>query len=70
MKQESLQARQADTRQKIMMGGLVVKAGLTELHHTNPEVILGILMDARDKINNPSDFSKWEEIGLKELFTK
>jgi hypothetical protein len=70
MKKDAIITRKKDTRDKIMMGGLIVKAGLSDLHQTNPEVILGILMDARNKICNPSDFSKWRELGLKEMFNK
>jgi len=42
--------RKADTRAKIMLGGLVVKAGLAE---EDSAVILGILVQAADALAGP-----------------
>ena len=42
--------RKADTRAKIMLGGLVVKAGLAE---EDSAVILGILTLAADALHRP-----------------
>ncbi len=70
LNRDAIQERKKDTRQKIIMGGLVVKAGLSDLHATHPEVILGMLMEVKDKLNNQADFSKWRELGLKEMFNK
>ncbi len=71
MKQESIKARQTDTRQKIMMGGLIVKAGLAELHKSNPEVILGILLEAQAKLKNGDNisFEKWRKEGIKVMLS-
>jgi len=46
-----MSARKADTRQKIQLGGLIVKAGLAD---QNPAVILGALMLAADALNGPN----------------
>jgi hypothetical protein len=70
MKKDTLIARKQDTRDKIMMGGLVAKAGLADLHKTNPEVILGMLIEAKDKMLYPVNFAKWRELGLKEMGKK
>lgn len=43
-----MSARKADTRQKIQLGGLIVKAGLAD---ENPTVILGALILAADALN-------------------
>ena len=48
------QARKQDTRGKIMMGGLVIKAGLGYLHEEQKDVLLGILVDAREKLAGES----------------
>lgn len=40
-----LEYRKADTRRKIQMGGLVIKAGLGETFDTTPEIVLGLLME-------------------------
>jgi Conjugal transfer protein TraD len=50
-----MQERKADTRQKILLGGLVVKAGLRDI---DANVILGILMDGFSKIQgNESEYA-------------
>ena len=42
--------RRLDARNKIMMGGLIIKAGLDDLHRTNKAALLGILLDAKKKL--------------------
>lgn len=42
-----MQDRKADTRDKIQLGGLVVKAGLRD---ENKAILLGALLDLSDKI--------------------
>ncbi|TAE80285.1 MAG: conjugal transfer protein TraD [Alphaproteobacteria bacterium] len=42
-----MQERKTDTRQKILLGGLVVKAGLRDV---DANIILGILTDGFSKI--------------------
>jgi Conjugal transfer protein TraD len=43
-------ARKSDTYQKIMLGGLVVKAGLREVSATE---LLGLLVDGRARLDDP-----------------
>lgn len=66
--------RKADTRTKIQMGGLVKKAGLDDLHKSNPIALLGALIEIRNKIDNPRKdddnsynrtIKKYEEIAKK-----
>ena len=72
MRKESINSRKQETRQKIIMGGLVAKAGLSDLHQTNPEVILGILLEAKEKLadNSSKEFANWRALGLKEMSNK
>lgn len=46
----SIYQRKYDTRRKIQMGGLVIKAGLGPLHDEDKAILLGILVDAAAKL--------------------
>ena len=46
--------RKIDTRNKIELGGLVIKAKLGYLQEKHKDVILGLLMDAYNKIHDPT----------------
>ena len=63
--------RKQDTRNKIELGGLVIKAKLGYLQSSHKEVILGALIDAYNKIQNDiSDkqhFDYFKQLG-KEAF--
>lgn len=48
----SIYQRKQDTRKKIQMGGLVIKAGLGFLHEEDKAILLGILVDAAGKLNS------------------
>ncbi|WP_109578420.1 conjugal transfer protein TraD [Aminobacter sp. AP02] len=55
------EARKQDTRQKIEMGGLIVKAGL---RNEKPALLLGLLLDARRRLNeDETERSRLETIG-------
>jgi len=56
------QLRKADTRHKIQLGGLIVKAGLGE---EPSNVLLGLLCDAKAKLQTERD--RWRLIGDKEF---
>lgn len=45
----SSEARKKDTREKIELGGLIVKAGL---RYEKRALLLGLLIDAGDRIRN------------------
>jgi hypothetical protein len=64
----SKQARKQDTRDKIMMGGLVIKAQLEYLHPANKEVLLGLLVDAQQKLQGEEavqHFERFKQLGKK-----
>ncbi|MGE3919582.1 MAG: conjugal transfer protein TraD [Gammaproteobacteria bacterium] len=42
-------ARKQDTRRKIQLGGLIIKAGLSEESNA---VLLGLLLEAQDKLQS------------------
>jgi len=56
-------ARKQDTRRKIQLGGLIIKA---DLQHLSPAILLGILVEAKNKIsgkNNSQIKRIWHELG-------
>ena len=59
-------ARKKDTREKIELGGLIVKAGLADIP-TN--VLLGLLVEGRERIRDPAVEERLARLGDKE-FTK
>ncbi len=46
-----MQERKQDTRKKIQLGGLIIKAGLQE---ELPAVLLGLLIDGKENLENKS----------------
>lgn len=55
------QDRKKDTREKIQLGGLVVKAGLREM---NKAVLLGWLLELQERIDrDQSEWARLEQIG-------
>lgn len=51
--------RKLDTRNKIELGGLVIKAKLDYLQDKHKDVILGVLVDAYNKINDNKNGDKY-----------
>ncbi len=51
MQRTKLDERKADTRNKIQLGGLIVKAGLGE---EETAVLLGALIEAADALSGPN----------------
>lgn len=62
LNRERERLRKADTRRKIQLGGLIVKAGLDE---EPSSVILGLLCDARGRL--PNEKERWQDLGDKEF---
>lgn len=58
LSRERERLRKADTRRKIQLGGLIVKAGLEE---ESSSVLLGLLFDAKNKMSIEKD--RWRELG-------
>ncbi len=57
--------RKLDTRHKIQLGGLVIKAGLGEEERA---VILGALIEAANKLAGPDHhdaFERWNRMGIR-----
>lgn len=52
--------RKKDAREKIQLGGLIVKAGLRE---TDKAILLGILMDASNRLGDMNERDRWRAIG-------
>ena len=52
--------RKADTRMKINLGGLIMKA---DMHSLNRAVLLGALLDAKHRMATPSEAQRLQSIG-------
>lgn len=56
--------RKADTRRKIMLGGIIIKAGLDYLHPHDARVIYGMLLDGKQLLETkPWLIEKWRNMG-------
>ncbi len=53
-------ARREDTRRKIQLGGLVIKAGIGGLP---PAVILGVLLDGADRVSDGVEMVRFKKLG-------
>jgi hypothetical protein len=53
-------ARRDDTRRKIQLGGLVIKAGIGGLP---PAVILGVLLDGADRVADGAELTRLKKLG-------
>jgi conjugative transfer protein TraD len=64
--------RKQDTRNKIQMGGLVIKAGLQDVYELDKAVLLGMLVDAKAKLDEKDDayFKRLKELGDREFNNK
>jgi len=70
LKIQSRQERKADARKKIMLGGLFVKAELDHFHPHDPATLYGILLDAKNRMqDDPLLAGKWHTLG-QELMKK
>jgi hypothetical protein len=57
-------ARRQDARDKIELGGLVIKAGLREIDRA---VILAILMEGAAKVSDPDEHERLRRVGTMAL---
>lgn len=68
---QSLQQRKEDTRKKIMLGGLFVKAGLGHFHPHDPATLYGMLLECKERLhNNPDLANSWKQKGKELLISK
>ncbi len=56
--------RKADAYRKILLGGLVVKAGLADLPSN---VLLGLLIEGRERMRDPDVVEQFAQRGDKEF---
>lgn len=62
---EKIKQRKADTRQKIELGGLVIKAGMSKF---NKKVILGALLHSIELIKKDENYLSTFEFTGRDLF--
>jgi hypothetical protein len=61
--------RKEDTRKKIQLGGLFVKAGLDDMHPADAYILYGMLLDCKRALYaKPELRMKWADMG-RELLT-
>ena len=63
--------RKLDTRNKIELGGLIIKAKLGYLQENHKEVLLGVLIDAYNKIHDnvagEHNFQFYQQLGTEDF---
>lgn len=59
---DSVEARKKDTREKIELGGLIAKAGL---RYEKRALLLGLLLDARERLHHDAERERLTAIGAK-----
>ena len=64
IRRTALDARKQDAREKIELGGLIVKAGLREADRA---IILGALIELVQRIGDPDEGERLRRIGVKAL---
>lgn len=56
--------RKEDTRKKIQLGGLIVKAGLDHMHPKEAYILYGMLLDCKMAIEkSPQIKMRWAQLG-------
>ncbi len=64
IKNESIFERKSDARKKIMLGGLLVKAGFDHMHPQDASVLYGMLLDCKRALKEkPELMSRWRKMG-------
>ena len=64
MQKQSLESRKEDTRKKIMMGGLIIKAGLDYMHPDESYILYGMLLDCKRALQEDTKIKEhWRELG-------
>ena len=70
-KNESIFERKNDARKKIMLGGLLVKAGFDHMHPQDASVLYGMLLDCKRALKEkPELISRWRKMGKALLTSK
>lgn len=56
--------RKFDTRKKIQLGGLIVKAGLDYMHPKDAYILYGMLLDCKSALaKRPEILERWSKLG-------
>jgi hypothetical protein len=56
--------RKEDTRKKIQLGGLFIKAGLDHMHPQDAYILYGMLLDCKRALEiKPEVRKRWEKMG-------
>jgi hypothetical protein len=56
--------RKEDTRKKIQLGGLFIKAGLDHMHPQDAYILYGMLLDCKRALEvKPEVKNRWKELG-------
>ena len=64
LKQKTGDSRKEDTRKKIQLGGLIIKAGLDYLHPEEAYVLYGMLLDCKNALQKKPDVkNRWKALG-------
>ena len=64
LKRRKLMDRKLETRKKIQLGGLMVKAGLEDMHPKEAYILYGMLLDCRKVLESRPDIKeKWAQLG-------
>lgn len=64
-KKHKLFDRKADTRKKIQLGGLLIKAGFDYMHPNESYVLYGMLLDCNRALNlKPELKDRWKKLGI------
>ena len=65
-----MRERKEDTRRKIQLGGLIIKAELDYMHPRESYILYGMLLDCKRALKLKPDLKdKWRQMG-KELLVK
>lgn len=63
--------RKEDTRKKIQLGGLFVKAGLDHMHPSGAYILYGMLLDCKRALEKKPELQdKWGHMGQELLMSK
>ncbi|KMO37511.1 conjugal transfer protein TraD [Methylobacterium aquaticum] len=62
--QKRNEERRRDAHKKITLGGLIVKAGLADIPSN---VLLGLLVEGRERIRDPAEEERLARLGDKEF---
>ncbi len=63
--------RKEDTRKKIQLGGLFIKAGFAHMHPHEAYVLYGMLLDCKQVLETrPELKNRWAKLGKELLITE